>query len=791
MNLFHRLHLEGRHHNKLRATDILRFNSVHSLQSHESCAEEELVQTFIQKLLMMNYRARYIKSKETNEESHNEQGSYDLFRQEADSDDFFLNLESVPNEDISKSERIHPMDVQMAVFTCADGLLKQLMVTKLSHFQNSLEISTYSKLETEYSKWSWCLRKLKKTSEEVERSMSEFFDKDKDKDNDLIIQWKTSFYIKIKDVQENIVRETKRKLNEILQQRDLKKKIDAQRTDHENTLYEKIKELALKRKDKTNDEETLKKAFDSFWEQSVNRIVSDTSPLKDIDIMRDVRDILSDVYESAPVDHIKENSEFTKIFTLSSYCEYVIFKKSTKKTVTEVVKGAYRKVKKTFGYSRTLSPEKEAEIKSLITDVAQQTEKMIQSYNISNNGYKISYIQQLIVYSVCKRANKMITDQHTLFRESIYVKKRAEYYSIFQNFCNGATSTAIFGEIICQKLKEPIEQSVYKKTARYLTDEIMKNCESLNGNRSKLEKHILKTLAEEEDFDKYMNYVDNPRDHFKIFIRDEVSRYITDKFSPSVLPKMKENIKLLQQKIMKAAHESTEHVQVNSGDVGLWLKSFTRELSDELIFSEKDLRAVKHDDVDDFSFLEDVIREELPAVMSEISSGFNTKTFPVNLDYKFRPDELLIEHFCQCCWVQCPFCGAVCTNTIENHHGDHSVAFHRSIGLNEIYCRNTSNLSTHICTSAVASKTLCFHPNDSDDTVLYREYRRAGGVYADWSITPDLSELPYWKWFVCRFQKDLEKQYNKTFEGCVENPSTDEWKKYSKQEAIESLNKNL
>ncbi|KAL0199344.1 hypothetical protein M9458_007884, partial [Cirrhinus mrigala] len=321
-------------------------------------------------------------------------------------------------------------------------------------------------------------------------------------------------------------------------------------------------------------------------------------------------------------------------------------------------------------------------------------------------GYNISCIQQLIDYikarvtehetgqvdyvfkneffidlvlTICKRSNKMITDQHRdancpiIFIE----RRREEYYSIFQKYCHGATSAVIFGEIICQKLKEPIEQSVYKKTARDLTDEMRSNCESLNGNRANLEKHILKTLAEQEDFDKYMNYIHNPRDHFKSFIRDEVSRFITDQFSVSILPKMKENIELLQQKIMKAAHESTQHVQVNRGDVGLWLKSFTQQISDELIFSEKDLTGVKHDDVDDFNLLEDVIRHELPAIMFDSSSRFNTKTIDEKLDYKFRPDELLTDHLCQCCWVQCPFCGVICTNTIENHHGDHSVAFHR------------------------------------------------------------------------------------------------------------------
>ncbi|XP_026075257.1 interferon-induced very large GTPase 1-like [Carassius auratus] len=713
-------------------------------------------------------------------------------------------------------------------------------------FRNTLEISAYRKLETEYSKWSWSLHsammetenklhnkikneavneveetdlqiELRKTSEEVEKSMSEFFEKDKDKD--ILIQWKKSFEIKIKELQENIVRETKRKLNEILQQRDLRKKTDAQRTHHENTLYEKSKELPLKLKDKANDEETLKKEFDLCLEQSVDetRDISVTPPFKDIDIMKDAIKILSVIFEGHLHDYIKEDSEYISIFTVWSFFDYVIFKKSTKQGVKDLKKGAFSTMKGTFGNIQNLSPEIEAQIKSLVSDVDQQTDQMIQSFNISKMGYKISCTEKLIDYikkrvtehqegevkyefknefcidlvlSICKKANKMITDQHRLFRETndpeISVeKKREEYYSILQKSCNEAPSAAVFGEIICQKLKEPIEQSVYKKTARDLTYEIMKNCESLNGNRLNLEKHILKTLAEEEDFVKYMDYLKYPRFHFKSFIRDEVNRYITDKFSLSVLPKMKHNIKLLQQKIMKAAHQSTEHVQVNSGDVGLWLKSFTQQLSDVLIFSEKDLSGEKHHDVDDFNLLEDVIKIDLTAIMSDISNSLNKDTFLVKLDYKFRPHELLTDHFCQCCWVQCPFCGATCTNTVGNHHGDHSAPFHRSIGLNGIYFNDTSNLSTHICTSAVASSILYIYPNDSNDEIPWRDYRRAGGVFADWSITPDLSELPYWKWFVCTFKEDLEKYYKKTFEGQGKIP--DEWKNYSKVDAIESL----
>ncbi|KAI2666903.1 GTPase IMAP family member 7 [Labeo rohita] len=198
-----------------------------------------------------------------------------------------------------------------------------------SETYDSNQVTAFRKVETEYGKWSWSLRRammeienklhnkieneviheveetdlqseLKKTSEEVKRSMSEFFEKDKEAN--ILIQWKTSFEIKIKVLQENIVRETNRKLNEIHNQRDLKKQTE-KRTHHENTLYRKSKELALKLKDKAKEEETLKKEFNLFWEQNVKRIIRDTPAIKDIDIMRDVKKILIEISKTAPVSH--------------------------------------------------------------------------------------------------------------------------------------------------------------------------------------------------------------------------------------------------------------------------------------------------------------------------------------------------------------------------------------------------------------------------------------------------------------------------------------------------------
>lgn len=66
--------------------------------------------------------------------------------------------------------------------------------------------------------------------------------------------------------------------------------------------------------------------------------------------------------------------------------------------------------------------------------------------------------------------------------------------------------------------------------------------------------------------------------------------------------------------------------------------------------------------------------------MSELNKSFNIVEV-INI-YKFRkkPDEILIEHLCGCCWVQYLFCKAICTNTVDGH-GDHRMPFHRVTGV--------------------------------------------------------------------------------------------------------------
>ncbi len=565
--------------------------------------------------------------------------------------------------DASRQVSVHEPFV-LLVIELSIVITRFSLLNDLCWFQFS-KVAAYRKLEVEYRKWSWSLysamketeikilnqienegideveetdlqRELKETSDELEKSMSQFFENDRDAA--ILIQWKTSFEIQLQVLQQNIIRETKQKLNEILQQRNLKA-YDPW-NNPKNTVYEKSRELALKLKDKAKDEETLKKGFDWFWEKCVMKLIRNSHWLKDMDIMRDVNLVLGDIYKSYPVYQLKQSNGYNDIFTMTSYSECAIFKKPSKKGI----RLAQTSLKK-------LSAKHDAPIRKFLNDISQKTDVLFQSFNISKMGYNISCIQNVthyiietitkyqegpvkyvfmeefvmdLVYSICKSINKTITDRHS-DPEKYVEEKRSEYYRVFQKYCHEAASAAVFGQNICQNLKESIERSIYKKTATDLADEMKINCPLLNENRSNLEKHILTTLTENENVSTYMNYK-----HKNSEIENEVSRYITDNFSVTVLPKLKENIELLEQNLMEKACGSTKHFHKKCVDAGLWLKHFTQQISGILVFSEIDLSGVKYDDVDDFHLLVDVLRHELSAVMSEISSRFSVSTVPLN-----------------------------------------------------------------------------------------------------------------------------------------------------------------
>ncbi|XP_030595639.1 interferon-induced very large GTPase 1-like [Archocentrus centrarchus] len=690
-------------------------------------------------------------------------------------------------------------------------------------FKNTLEIAVYRKLEVNYGNWTWTLRsnmltienqlhnriengnldkvevsylkkESKKTFETITKEMTIYFEDDNEKD--MLAQWRGRFETKIKEFHEEQVSIVKRKLDEVIQQKKARKKLDDKKTEFENRLLQKSKELTQHLKDKAKDEEELEEQFSSVWRGWVTELTADTKPVEDINLEEDQFTILEELgFEETFINERKQRKKHI-ISLIGDYSDYV-----KPSNFLEFLTS-----------NNVLSHEKQQQIRSLIDKAENESLDAIKHKPVATRGYSSTYLQE-VAKTVKEKVEKFQKERNYSFKKEftvdllLYVffkaerwlldsqekfkmnndpltylqSKKSQYYTVFRSFCKGNSSAVVLGELICEKLKTSTVEAVCNKTIIGLAGEMKCNFPAFNGNRLNLEKHVLKSLAEKENFDDFITYIRNPRRQTEAFIKAEVKKYIFIDHKDQTVNILKKNVGDINTLVGQALFTATQKVQTKRGNTNMWLKEFSSFLKDELTFDT--VSSQNFSDINDFEFLKSEIEKRLASVFDQMSS--------LSLDKlkrsRLKPDKILIDQLCRCCWVTCPFCAAVCTNTIEGHSDvDHSVPFHRPEGINGWHYRGTVEFSINFCTTNVASDCRFYPHYDSKETVPYKQYRTAGPKYANWRITPDESKLAYWKWFVCQFQNQLEEHYKLKFQGRGDIPL--QWRTISKDEAIKNLN---
>ncbi|KAM4530994.1 LOW QUALITY PROTEIN: interferon-induced very large GTPase 1-like [Odontesthes bonariensis] len=698
-------------------------------------------------------------------------------------------------------------------------------------FKNTQEIAVYRKLEVLYGNWTWDLRKemltienqlypriekgqldkvelsylskeMSKTYEEIQQNMTAYFEDDKDKE--ILVQWRGRFENKIKEFHEEHIRGVKRKLDEVIQQKNARKKMDNKKVEFETKLLQKSKELAHTLKDVVKDEEELKAEFDSVWSDWVTELTSDTKPIEDINVEEDQSVVLQDLgTEWSLINKSKRKGRYKKLSEVGNYFGYITQKKC------HGAAAVWNEVKTLFNVS-PLTHEGQEQIRSFINDVEQQSLETIKNKPVVTRGYRSTYLQEvakhvqkkvtefeserkfafkkkftvdLSLYVFDRTANLLLQSHNTYKRNNdalTYLdSKKKEYYNIFRSYCKGNSSAVVFGEMICEKLKVSVHEAVCNMTAVDLAGEMRCNYPAFSGNRLNLEKHVLTSLAEKAEFSRFITYIQNPRRQVEAFIEEEVKKYMFTDHKDKGLKILKKNADDISKLASQALYEATEKVKKKSGDVDMWMKEFSALLN-KLAFDTICCKNFK--DINDFDFLKEEIEKGLVCIVKEMSR----LSLEMVQECRQKPDQILIDQLCNCCWERCPFCAAVCINTLKDHSPEkHNVPFHRPSGVEGWHTRGTVDLVIDFCTTLVGSDRRFYPNHDSEETVPYKQYPTAGERYASWSITADASKLAYWKWFVCHFQKELEAHYVMKFQNGGEIPS--EWRNYTKKEAIESL----
>ncbi|KFW79518.1 Interferon-induced very large GTPase 1, partial [Manacus vitellinus] len=274
-----------------------------------------------------------------------------------------------------------------------------------------------------------------------------------------------------------------------------------------------------------------------------------------------------------------------------------------------------------------------------------------------------------------------------------------------------------------------------------------------------------------------------PEQFFQWYIERRVESYCLGE-SRRLEKFLDSSLDVLYGNILSAVASSTQRVKDRKDQkdkISLWLDEFCRELTELINLPRSDLKGLEHQEITDIEFLSKAMAEALPAMENELREEFAVADLSW---FEMKPHTILAEQFLGC-WEQCPFCGAVCTNTIWGHDGDHQVLFHRPRALTGGWWDKTDHLVIDICSNLVASK--CKFEVADARWIRFKRYRDAGPPFSNWKILPDPSMQAYWKWFVSHFRTEIETWHGKKFQGRGEIPQA--WQRITKEEALAELDK--
>ncbi|XP_059699155.1 interferon-induced very large GTPase 1-like [Haemorhous mexicanus] len=691
-------------------------------------------------------------------------------------------------------------------------------------FKNSLEIAVYRNLETAFSQWTWKLRShildvqmrldnkirngdmqnvtrqhleglVQETSDAIEKEVEKYFREDKD--HETLVQWKSSTELKLKDLKETLLNETKKKCENLIELQKEQKKLDARKLDYEDELLRRSRELAVSLKGKSLSERELKDNFTDVWNKWIAEVSRAARPLEQVNIDAEIEDVLLEHFKE-PGFHARMRSfpsgtgfSFNpdKHITKKKYFGYfpdprsffhggvINFQQITDNIIACVKANIAKKEEEKRDYSR-----------NFIHEILNEVQEAVSS--VPSNGkctFNKEYSMDLSLY-LCKIAAERFKAMHEAFQKAnnpvMYLSsKREDFFQCFQISCQGATSVTTFAVFLCDKIERPLCQAVYERTTKDIAEDMRENLPDFQGNRANLEVCILRYLAKNENFEYFKQYLTSPKQFCESYIETQFRSYCLDG-SRRLRKFFDFSLNNLFRKILSAVSLSTQIVKdrKDRGDkVSLWLDEFCRELSEVINLPRSDLKGIEHQEVTDIEFLSSAMAEALDGLKERLMKKLaeaDLSSFPR------QPHTILAEHFSGC-WAQCPFCGAVCTNTMQDHDGDHQLVFHRPEALKGWRWHETDHLVIDICSSLVASD--CSFRVRGSEWIPYKKYRDAGCPYSTWKILPDSSMQAYWKWFVSHFRTQLEALYNGKFQGRGEIPEA--WQSVTKQQALSELDK--
>ncbi|XFG07729.1 hypothetical protein AB1E19_011353 [Capra hircus] len=478
--------------------------------------------------------------------------------------------------------------------------------------------------------------------EAIKQKLEKYFNEDPD--SEVLVQWKGNFENKLITLKEALILDVQRKAEELIHFKKNQENLDNKKSGYEKKLLEKSRNLVLFLNSIKLSEEELHEKFNPFWEKWVYDVSSRLPPAVEPRIEmdsenilleyfkkeKDIRSILENYsgekFEINYDKHVKMNRKSWRVssMTIDSLDIY-----SINMTTDNIISKVNETVNKISQQKHDYNPTYFYEIL-----------KIIEEEVISPSQKRYTFTRKYeIDLSLClfQRASVKFKEMHKAFKRAndpvIYLQsKKDDFFMSFKISCQGATSITTFVDFLWKNLTPAVSSTIRKNMALKIAGDIRTTCRAFSENRANLEKHILISLAEEENFDNYWQYFHNPKSFFENYIENHVKRYFSDTGSEKIKTFLQISLDDIKNAILSAVRASTARAKDKSSTASGWLDLFCDQLGSSLIFPRKDLISIEHQEIKDTEFLKEAMSKaldpEIKKAANEAGSDTHAQTRP-------------------------------------------------------------------------------------------------------------------------------------------------------------------
>ncbi|XP_044538939.1 interferon-induced very large GTPase 1-like, partial [Gracilinanus agilis] len=302
----------------------------------------------------------------------------------------------------SKGSILKMSDIKIRIQDLWKALVKENFIFS---FKNTREIMTISKLKTMYNNCTLQLRshvlglenhltnQIKNgeiqdlTRSSIEANVAEKYEAirqelqryfDEDQDNEILIQWKGNFENKFRNLKETLVSEITRKSTDFLSSRKSQDKLDKNKSEYEEQLLLRSRDVALLVTGKELSEDELREKFNQLWTMWVYKVSSSSPPEEDPNIEVDLGIVFLDYFRW-------EHNVISKLLLCSRRETFSIdFEKHVK-------------MKKIYHvFTPSIAESDRVIIRQTTKDIMSLVNKTIESYSEMGRDYNKSYFHEIL-----------------------------------------------------------------------------------------------------------------------------------------------------------------------------------------------------------------------------------------------------------------------------------------------------------------------------------------------------------------------------------------------------------